>query len=127
MPIETEFEPANNLIRITYTGEVRPADILQNTLLELQHPDFHPGMNSLSDFSNVKFVETNFNILNQYKKHMPDIEKARGSCRWAMVSSSLVNFGILRMFEMLNDNNTIQMKVFRNMDEGRKWLQEAAG
>ena len=125
MAIQTTFESNNNLVRITFTGKTSPEDILQSTLLEHQHPDFRPGMHSLSDFSAAKFVDINFDIVHTYNAHMAEIQKIRGHCRWAMVSSSLVNYGILRMFSMLNSDSLIEMKVFRSEDEAWGWIQES--
>ncbi len=125
MSVKTLFEQENNLVRITYTGEMSPADVLQSSLEMQQHPEYRPGMHSLSDFSNMHFVDIDFDKVHEYSAYMPDIEQTRGSCRWAMASSNATNFGILRMFEMLNDNSPIEMKVFTNVEDGRKWLQKA--
>ena len=81
-------------------------------------------MHSLSDFSTAKFVGLSFDVVHQYSAHMPEIEKVRGRCRWAMVSSSLINYGILRMFSLLNSDSPIEMKVFRSLEDGRAWLEE---
>jgi hypothetical protein len=127
MPIDTVFEPENNLIRLRYHGKIGPEDILQNTLWEHQQSDFRTGMHSLSDFSTAKFVGLSFDVVHQYSTHMPEIEKIRGSCRWAMVSSNLINYGILRMFSLLNGDSPIELKVFRDLAEGEEWLQEGQG
>ena len=124
MPIETRFDLENNFIRNTYTGKISPAEVLENALQTLQQPEFHPGMHSLSDFSQMKFININFNILHEYNTHMPFIEQTHGPCRWAMVSTNALSFGVLRMFELLNGNSPIEMRVFKTMKEGEVWLQE---
>lgn len=122
MPITTTFEPVNNLIRNTYIGEIRPEEILRSALEEHAHPDFQQGMDSLGDFSSAKLVDINFDVVHTLSAHMEEIEKTRGQCRWAMVSSNLINYGILRMFSLLNDDRSIEMSVFRNIDDATAWL-----
>ena len=126
MPVKTLFDQENNLVRITYTGEMSPADVLQSSLQMQQHPEYRPGMHSLSDFSNMTFVDIDFDEVHKYSAHLSDIEQVRGNVRWAMISSNSVNFGILRMFEMLNDNSPIEMRVFDNGADARAWLSEPA-
>jgi len=127
MPIQLQFEPANNLIYATFSGEITPQEILHNTLqVEPSHPEYQPGMDSLVDLSTVKFVGVNFDILNDYATHMPEIERVRGHCRWALVSSNLLNYGILRMFTLINGESALQIKAFKSLDDGRAWLLEEA-
>ena len=111
-------------MRLTYLGEISAEDILQHTLQEHEHPQFQPGMHSLSDFSHAKFINISYNVVHKYNAHMPAIEKVRGTCRWAMASENLFNYGILRMFSLLNGDSPIQMKVFRDVSEARSWLDE---
>jgi hypothetical protein len=42
--------------------------------------------------------------------------------RSALVANRPVQFGFARMFQMLNDNPRIQIRIFGNLEEARQWL-----
>jgi hypothetical protein len=44
--------------------------------------------------------------------------------RWAIVVTSAANYGMYRMAQMLADATTIEVSVFRRLDEAEQWLQE---
>lgn len=45
--------------------------------------------------------------------------------RSALVASKPVQFGFARMFQMLNDNPRIQIRVFGNLTEAAQWLRSS--
>ena len=47
----------------------------------------------------------------------------RTPIRSALVASKPVQFGFARMFQMLNDNPRIQIRIFDNRPEAEQWLR----
>jgi hypothetical protein len=45
--------------------------------------------------------------------------------RSALVANRPVQFGFARMFEMLNDNPRIQIRIFGNLEEAQRWLRSS--
>ena len=45
--------------------------------------------------------------------------------RSALVANRPVQFGFARMFQMLNDNPRIQIRIFGNLEEARRWLHSS--
>jgi hypothetical protein len=45
--------------------------------------------------------------------------------RSALVANRPVQFGFARMFQMLNDNPRIQIRIFGNQEEARQWLHSS--
>ena len=43
--------------------------------------------------------------------------------RSALVANRPVQFGFARMFQMLNDNPRIQIRIFGNREEAQQWLR----
>jgi hypothetical protein len=43
--------------------------------------------------------------------------------RSALVAAKPVQFGFARMFQMLNDNPRIQIRIFGNLEEAEQWLR----
>ena len=45
--------------------------------------------------------------------------------RSALVANRPVQFGFARMFQMLNDNPRIQIRIFGNLEEAQRWLRSS--
>ena len=45
--------------------------------------------------------------------------------RSALVANRPVQFGFARMFQMLNDNPRIQIRIFGNLEEAQRWLHSS--
>jgi hypothetical protein len=45
--------------------------------------------------------------------------------RSALVANRPVQFGFARMFQMLNDNPRIQIRIFGNLEEAQQWLHSS--
>jgi len=45
--------------------------------------------------------------------------------RSALVASKPVQFGFARMFQMLNDNPRIQIRIFGSLEEAQQWLHSS--
>ena len=45
--------------------------------------------------------------------------------RSALVANRPVQFGFARMFQMLNDNPRIQIRIFGNLQEAQQWLHSS--
>jgi hypothetical protein len=49
----------------------------------------------------------------------------RAPVRSALVASKPVQFGFARMFQMLNDNPRIQIRIFGTLQEAQQWLRSS--
>jgi len=45
--------------------------------------------------------------------------------RSALVADKPIQFGFARMFQMLNDNPRVQIRIFGNLEEAQQWLQSS--
>jgi hypothetical protein len=45
--------------------------------------------------------------------------------RSALVAHKPVQFGFARMFQMLNDNPRVQIRIFGNLEEAQQWLRSS--
>ena len=43
----------------------------------------------------------------------------------ALVANRPVQFGFARMFQMLNDNPRVQIRIFGNLEEAQQWLHSS--
>jgi hypothetical protein len=51
--------------------------------------------------------------------------KVSAPIRSALVANRPVQFGFARMFQMLNDNPRIQIRIFGNLEEAQRWLHSS--
>ncbi len=51
--------------------------------------------------------------------------KVPAPIRSALVANRPVQFGFARMFQMLNDNPRIQIRIFGNLEEAQQWLRSS--
>jgi hypothetical protein len=51
--------------------------------------------------------------------------KVTAPIRSALVANRPVQFGFARMFQMLNDNPRIQIRIFGNLEEAQQWLHSS--
>lgn len=51
--------------------------------------------------------------------------KVPAPIRSALVANRPVQFGFARMFQMLNDNPRIQIRIFGNLEEAQRWLRSS--
>jgi hypothetical protein len=51
--------------------------------------------------------------------------KVTAPIKSALVANRPVQFGFARMFQMLNDNPRIQIRIFGNLQEAQQWLHSS--
>jgi hypothetical protein len=57
--------------------------------------------------------------------HKRALRPIRSPIRSALVACKPVQFGFARMFQMLNDNPLIQIRIFGSLQEAQQWLRSS--
>jgi hypothetical protein len=88
----------------------------------LEDPRFRPGMPGLIDCRRVKSI---FSILDlrrtaEESKKRPQMQVPG---RAAVLASSNLIYGLLRMYEVFNEGNPSETRVFRKPEEAIAWLK----
>jgi hypothetical protein len=71
------------------------------------------------DHINVGFEEVFALAVKRGERKVP------APIRSALVANRPVQFGFARMFQMLNDNPRIQIRIFGNREEAQRWLHSS--
>ena len=92
----------------------------------LADPAFRPGMPGLIDCRQVKSL---FSILDLRRtaadaKRRPQMQVPG---RAAVLASSNLIYGLLRMYEVFNEGNPAEIRVFRKPEEAMAWLKREEG
>ena len=124
MPIHYSVDSERQLIEITYIGTVTKDDIVQHRHDLENDPRNISGFDALNDLRGSDSVLPSDDVreLARYARKQP-----WPSSRRAIISTSVAQFGSMRMFEMLAESGPRQYRVFRSADEARAWLGAGRG
>ena len=109
------------------TGELTPEDLLGALGGVYERSDYKPGACALWD---LRGAELHLFAKQDIRQIVDFVAKNRnapaGTCAALVVGRSL-DFGLARMYEqMLVASTDVSVMVFRDMDEARAWLKDAA-
>ena len=91
----------------------------------VSHPDFRTGMNVIWDTRQADISKISQDEMRFISSHIAPLTKERGEGKGALVVSDDVSFGVSRMGEMMTEKYvTVTLRVFRNMEEAEKWINE---
>jgi hypothetical protein len=109
----------------TIEGETGYADVKAYLDGLMADPGFRPGMPGLIDCRRVKSL---FSIADLRRtahdaRRRPQLQVPG---RAAVLASSNLIYGLLRMYEVFNEGSPSQIRVFRKPEEAMAWLKSGA-
>ncbi|MDH5425056.1 MAG: hypothetical protein OEY29_08695 [Gammaproteobacteria bacterium] len=118
MPVQYKIYPEDELIIVSYSGDLKITEILEARSAIVQDADFNSLFNVLDDIREV--VESSI--------HFSDLEAIAGKSavqtgvKRALVAESDFQFGMARMYQLLSEASGYAFKVFRVYDEALLWI-----
>ena len=83
-----------------------------------------PPKDRLTDFTALERIDVGFEeVFALAMRRMQ--RQVTAPIKSALVANRPIQFGFARMFEMLNDNPRIQIRIFGNLEEAQQWLQSS--
>jgi len=122
MPLTYTIDPERLLVTAVATGRLEPDEAITVFDEIMSHAHFGSGMRLLSDHRDLesilptKFVQA---IVRRVKSNRELFE----GCRWAFVESGMARYGMARMASILLERSPLELRVFRDIDKARDWLQ----
>lgn len=116
-----EIDKDNNLIKISCKGLFRVEDICKGAEQLYADPSFDKGMNSLVDLTEA-WIDPDFEKIKVLVEFIESKERMRGECRIAVLVSSDLMYGIIRMFGALAEKTSSSIRPFRELDKADKWI-----
>ena len=126
MPITYTIDKQRRFIQRVISGTVTSDEILASLTEILKHPDYQPGMKSLTDLRSIQHYASPGDVRQIANFIIGRSEEVRGG-KAAIVVSQDVSFGMARMLELLTESSTLSIGVFREMQEAYEWLGIEAG
>ena len=119
MPITYRFE--GGFIFTSIEGETGYADVKAYMDQLVRDPSFTPGMSGVVDCRRVtsRFSITDLRRTAADVKSRPQMQVPS---RAAVLASSNLVYGLLRMYEVFSDGDPVEIRVFRRPEDAMAWL-----
>jgi hypothetical protein len=119
MPWDFEIDHAQRLVRVRVHGTMCDHDLLDADAALRDHPEFDPSFDQLIDLREATGSEVTTAGVQKLAQQPPLFAP---SSRRALVVSTDLGFGMARMFELLREGKSGEVRAFRELDKAREWL-----
>ena len=122
MPITYSIDHERGVVLTTASGVLTDDELLHHKRKMTSDPNFKPGLVGLSDIREIaELAVTTEGIRSLVKQDALDAERLKGF-KLAIVASDDVVFGMARMYQTMTQDNVFNVRIFRDLDEAKKWL-----
>jgi len=123
MPIDISIDKERGLFIRTVRGAITTEEVIRSVEQVLAHPDFRPGMKSLSDLRDVIPYTSTTDVKAIAKLILSHSEQVSG-VRAAVVVTQAISYGMMRMLQAYCDRSPAEIAVFYDLDEAMDWLDQ---
>lgn len=125
MPIEYEIDTEAGLVRVHCRGSFTIDQMIQHSQRVNRDPRFVAGMNTLTDLREAELVDE-VQAIRRYVDHAAELEKLRGSCRWACLVADEAARDLIWSFNLVARSNgvSIETRAFLEEASALAWLME---
>jgi hypothetical protein len=125
VPFSYEIDRGRDFVSIVASGKITTEEALATFDAIVGEPGFHPGMKILSDHRDLETVVP-IAFIKAWISRIEEAGKLFRGTRAALVESGTVRYGMARMASILTEPTAIEMRVFRDVEEARNWLESPA-
>jgi len=117
-----EIDPARRLVQVRVAGILCDQDLVDGDAELRGDPDFDPSYRQIVDLCEADGTGVTTDGVRQLARRPPLFlpESKR-----AIVVASELGYGMARMFELMRDNKSGEIRVFDSLDDALKWLDAA--
>ncbi len=125
MPIRMIIDRDAGLIRTTASGRVEGSDLIAYYRNLRTHPDFRSNLNEIFDATRIETVDLTAEDVRRLSNLTEEFTKRGVPVKVAIIAPGDVEFGMSRMYEMLQMQSINVLKVFRERAPAEEWILEA--
>ena len=118
MPTFYRIDVRNRVVIHELAGVVTDQELSNNQRELRRDPDYDPVFGQLIDACYVTDIAVSSDLVVALAKATPNVPGAKR----AIVVASDVAFGMARMFQIIREDAPEEVRVFRDIDEARRWL-----
>lgn len=124
MSIEIKYDQDRRMLNIAICGTSDFDEYASALETITSSGDYPPNVRTLWDLRKADLSYINFKSIKKVVGIRTRFQN-RQNCRVALVASSNLQYGLCRMFQMLlEDKLPHELAVFREYEEGERWLLE---
>lgn len=121
MPSSYSIDPARRIVFLKWNGNLTYLEWEARMSAVLDDPDFDPTFSFLSDWRtaqppSVDHVKQGIQFIQRRSAELAE------RCKWAVVVSEIVTFGMARMGSTLAQKTPLWVEPFHDYDEALDWL-----
>ena len=124
MGFEFKSQVGYVLLRLYGKMEVRDLYEIAKHLDAAEQPG-RPSPHRFIDMTEVEEVSLNFDNMHGFTSGRSGV-KLKNMVRVAVVTKNIVQFGLARMFQTLNQQPQTEVSVFHDQETARRWLLDEA-
>lgn len=122
MPIQTTIDCSKGLIQTRASGRVTGKDLIGYYKGLRAHPDFRSNLNEIFDASQVDDIDVTAADIRHLSSVTQAFTSVGVSIKVAIVAPGDLEFGMSRMYEMLQAQSINALKVFRERALAEEWI-----
>ncbi len=120
MPIRYQIDQSHSLVRLDLSDPLDNKQIRETVHRLLSDPALRPGLNLISDHSELEFTATP-ELVRAIPALLIQLTERLGPFRCALVVPSDVSYDMARMTEAFAERTSAQVRAFRSHDEAEAW------
>jgi len=124
LPITYHIDSDAGIVQVVVQGSLVLEEMLATIAAVAEDPLFQKGLHVLSDHRTIAAPATTDQVMGLIQQARKFQEKLGGT-RWAIVVSSDLSFGMMRMLSAFAEPIPLRVEVFREYEEALAWLRDA--
>jgi hypothetical protein len=122
MPIRMTIERDTGLIRTSASGRVTGRDLVEYYRRLRAHPDFRSTLNEIFDVTQVDAIDVSADDVRRLSSVTEEFTSRGVPVKVAIIAPGDLEFGMSRMYEMLQVQSVNTLKVFRERSDAEDWI-----
>ncbi|HET6472896.1 MAG TPA: hypothetical protein VFG38_13705 [Pseudomonadales bacterium] len=122
MPIRMIIDKTTSLIRTTASGRVTGDDLVAYYHRLRSHPDFRSDLSEIFDLTDVTEADVGADDVRRLSSVTEEFTRRGVTVKVAIVAPRDLEFGLSRMYEMLQSQSKNDVRVFRDRAEAEAWI-----
>jgi len=126
MPVRFSVMPNSKHVKVTLDGQITDEELFSSYRDFYMSKDWTPEMHKLCDLSNADLTGISPDCIIRIAEFTSGFFRDRGieSIRSAAYCPQDLDYGYIRMYQAYAQDSPEEMKVFRDLDEAKAWLEE---
>ncbi len=126
MILEIASDHQLNVVDVHFKGVIDLTAINSALQSIINRADWEPGKSIIFDYSDLDFRDFSSKDMRLVSDMVVRYKNAFGSAKWAFILSSDLQFGLMRMWEIITEDRVpMNINLFKNRTDARVWIMDS--